>query len=164
MTKIIQPVALHAPEVLIEAPWDYTTDLRNLGAVVFEVFRNVTLFTGEPHALIPGSDYDFREHIHQIIDVCGRFPRDLLSQGDQDIVQSLFDAEGMIKDEFNTGSKGRTESNPLKSIEYPFWSGLEPKDILQFIDFLRAMMKINPKDRTSIGDLIEKDWLEELFG
>lgn len=74
LTKINQPVALHASEVLIEVLWDYATNIWNLGAVIFEVFRNVSLFTGEPHTSTQGSVYEVREHLRQIIDVCGPFP------------------------------------------------------------------------------------------
>lgn len=70
----------------------------------------------------------------------------------------------MIKDGLDIDSKVRIERNPLKSIEYGFWNGLEHGEILQFIYFLRDMIKINPKDWASMGELIEKDWLSELFG
>jgi serine/threonine-protein kinase SRPK3 len=46
LTERIQPVALRAPEVLIQAPWDETTDWWNLGAVVFELYCAVRMFDG----------------------------------------------------------------------------------------------------------------------
>ncbi|KAJ5804403.1 uncharacterized protein N7518_000706 [Penicillium psychrosexuale] len=66
------PVALRSPEVLIQAPWDASTDWWNLGCVVFEVFR-------------------------AIVDLFGPFPKELLGRGNKDIVQDIFDDNGRIK-------------------------------------------------------------------
>ncbi|KAJ9602681.1 hypothetical protein H2200_012875 [Cladophialophora chaetospira] len=162
LTKLIQPVTLRAPEVLIEAEWDYTTDLWNLGAVIFEVFRNVRLFNGERTPSFR-SGYDLQEHLRQIIDVFGPFPRQFLEQGSPNVVGELFNAEGTVWDVL--GEIGpRVKRNPLETIGYEFWSDVTETDLLQFTRFLKAMMKINPTERASIGKLVEEDWLSGLLG
>lgn len=95
LIEIIQPVALRAPEVIIGAPWDASTDWWNFGAVLLEVFRAVRMFDGR---IPPDGHYEPREHLIEIIDLFGPFPKKLLEKGNQDFVRDLFDDEGGIKD------------------------------------------------------------------
>lgn len=95
LTEVIQPVALRAPEVIIGAPWDASTDWWNFGAVLLEVFRTIRMFDGR---VPPDGHYETREHLIEIIDFFGPFPKKLLEKGNQDLVRDLFDDEGRIKD------------------------------------------------------------------
>lgn len=148
LTENIQPVALRAPEVLIRAPWDAKVDWWNLGAVVFEVYRAVRLFDGRAP---PDGHYEVREHLAEIVDIFGPFPRVLLEKGDA-TVQGMFDDEGKIRDAEPMGRP------PLES--EAFLPGLDQtsKDI--FGSFLRAMMKINPVDRPTPEELVQHPWLD----
>jgi serine/threonine-protein kinase SRPK3 len=94
LTEKIQPVALRAPEVLIEAPWDATTDFWNLGAVLLELFCAVRMFSG---AVPPDGHYELKQHLTEVVDLFGPFPKALLEKGRQDIVQLVFNDEGMVK-------------------------------------------------------------------
>jgi serine/threonine-protein kinase SRPK3 len=91
LSEKIQPVALRAPEVLIEAPWDASTDFWNLGAVLLELFRAVRIFGG---AVPPDGHYELKEHLAEIVDLFDPFPKELLDKGNQDIVGGIFDDEG----------------------------------------------------------------------
>ncbi|KAL2194993.1 kinase-like domain-containing protein [Corynascus similis CBS 632.67] len=103
LTERIQPVALRAPEVLIEAPWDKNVDWWNLGALHLELYRAVRMFDGR---VPPDGHYELKEHLCEIVDLFGPFPIELLEKGNQDIVQSIFDEDGKPKG-YRQGLVGR---------------------------------------------------------
>ncbi|KAI1505630.1 kinase-like domain-containing protein [Biscogniauxia marginata] len=151
LSEKIQPVALRSPEVLIEAPWDVTTDWWNLGAVVLEVFRAVRMFSGRVQ---PDGHYELKEHLAEIVDLFGPFPKELLEKGNQDIVRRLFDEDGQIKDAPPLNRPGLSSEAFVPDLD---------QDIREeFVSFLQALMKINPADRLSTSDLLRQPWLGAL--
>ncbi|KAI2101906.1 hypothetical protein LOZ34_005632 [Ophidiomyces ophidiicola] len=148
LTELIQPVALRAPEVLINAPWGPTTDLWNLGAVVLEVFRAVRMFSGRGP---PDGHYQVRYHLQEIVDFFGPFPKSLLEKGDQELVQKYFDSEGRIKD---------SPSLERPALESEFFLGkLHEEDKKEFVMFLRSLMRIDPEERKTTKELLAEPWL-----
>ncbi|KAK7417484.1 hypothetical protein QQX98_004604 [Neonectria punicea] len=148
LTEKIQPVALRAPEVLIQAPWDAKTDWWNLGAVVLEVYRAVRMFSG---AVPPDGHYEVKEHLREMVDFFGPFPKQLLEQGNQDLVSDVFDSDGSVKDVLPTFKPG------LDS-DY-FMTNLSKETREEFVSFLRVLMKINPAERLETMDLLRHPWL-----
>ena len=148
LTERIQPVALRAPEVLIDAPWDKTTDWWNLGAVLLELYRAVRMFDG---GVPPDGHYELKEHVAEIVDFFGPFPKELLEKGNQDLVQSIFDDTGRPKD------YPPLDGLPLASEE--FMPGLNQEARDELASFLKAMMKINPVERLSTEDLLAHPWV-----
>ncbi|KAH6848251.1 kinase-like domain-containing protein [Chaetomium sp. MPI-CAGE-AT-0009] len=149
LTERIQPIALRAPEVLIEAPWDKTTDWWNLGAILLELFCAVRMFDGR---VPPDGHYEVKEHVAEIVDLFGPFPKELLDKGNQDIVRSIFDEEGRPKDCL-PGTAPPLESEAFM----PGLLNQEARD--DFADFLRTMMRINPADRPTPEVLVEHSWI-----
>lgn len=149
LTENIQPVALRAPEVLIGAPWDAKADFWNLGAVVLEVYRAVRMFDGRASS---DGQYHVREHLAEMVQFFGPFPAELLREGDQELVKTLFDEEGRVRDADQL-------SRPDLSSEW-FTPGLDDRTREEFISFLREMMKINPKERPTPEQLLELPWLD----
>ncbi|KAH7170088.1 kinase-like domain-containing protein [Dactylonectria macrodidyma] len=145
----IQPVALRSPEVLIEAPWDASTDWWNLGAVLLEVFRAVRMFSGR---VPPNGQYELKRHLTEIVDLLGPFPKALLVKGNQDIVCNLFDNEGRVKDAAHLKRPGL--------LSEAFMPGLSQEQKEDFASFLKTLMKINPEERPSTMDLLRHPWLE----
>ncbi|UPK95958.1 hypothetical protein LCI18_006893 [Fusarium solani-melongenae] len=148
LCETIQPVALRSPEVLIGAPWSASTDWWNLGAVLIEVFRAVRLIDG---GVPPDGHYELKEHLSEIVDLFGPFPKALLEKGNQDIVRDLFDEEGCVKDAEPYERPG------LESEAYLPGLSLEMK--ADFSSFLELMMKIDPEERPSAMDLLRHPWL-----
>lgn len=148
LSEKIQPVALRAPEVLIEAPWDATTDWWNLGAILLELYRAVRMFDGR---VPPNGHYELKQHVAEIVDLFGPFPKELLEKGNQDLVQSVFDDQGKPKD-FPPMNRP-----PLAS--EAFMPGLNQEDRDLFASFLKAMMRLNPAERLSTEDLLRHPWL-----
>lgn len=141
-------MALRSPEVLIGAPWSASTDWWNLGAVLIEVFRAVRMFDGR----VPlDGHYELKEHLIEIVDLFGSFPKALLEKGNQDIVRDLFDEEGRVKDAEPYEGPG------LESEAYLPGLSLEMK--ADFSSFLELMMKIDPEERPSAMDLLRHPWL-----
>lgn len=148
LSELIQPISLRSPEVLIEAPWDWTTDWWNLGAVILEVFRGVQMFTGKDSQ---DSPYLVKSHLEEIADFFGPFPRSLLDRGSPEIVLEMFNEDGTIKD-----------SMPLQRLGLS--SDLYMEDLPQetrerFVEFLYSLMKIDPKERLSTMDLLGQPWI-----
>ncbi|KAK4176026.1 serine/threonine protein kinase [Triangularia setosa] len=114
VTENIQPVVLRAPEV----------------------YRARRLFSGQ---VPPDGHYELRQHLAEIVDHLGPFPKELLAQGDGWIVESMLDDEGRIKGVDSSGVP------PLK--DEVWWSG--------------CMMKINPADRLPVEELIQHPWISK---
>jgi serine/threonine-protein kinase SRPK3 len=148
LTERIQPVALRAPEVLIEAPWDKTVDWWNLGALLLELYCAVRMFDGR---VPPDGHYELKEHVAEIVDLFGPFPKELLEKGNQDLVRSIFDDEGKPK-----GTSPAT-GPPLASEGY--MPGLSQEASDEFASFLKTIMKINPAERPSVEDLLSHPWV-----
>jgi serine/threonine-protein kinase SRPK3 len=148
LTERIQPVALRAPEVLIGAPWDQSTDLWNLGALLLELYRAVRMFDGR---VPPDGHYEVKQHIAEIVDLFGPFPKELLEKGNQEIVKDIFDEDGKPR-----GFQPLVRP-PLAS--EAFMPKLNEEARAEFDSFLRTMMKINPAERPSTEDLLRHPWL-----
>jgi serine/threonine-protein kinase SRPK3 len=99
----------------------------------------------------PDGHYELKEHLTEIVDLFGPFPKALLEKGDQDVVRDLFDEEGRVKDAEPYEGPG------LESEEYLPGLSLEMK--ADFSSFLELMMKIRPEERPSAMDLLRHPWL-----
>ncbi|KAK4183732.1 kinase-like domain-containing protein, partial [Podospora australis] len=150
LTKHIQPVLLRSPEVLIEAPWDQSTDIWNLGAVLPENFRAIRLFSGQ---VPPGEQYKLRSHLAEIVAASGPFPKELLEKSNVEIVQSMFDDERKIKD------LGWNVEYPAFSSEELF-PGLEQKTREVFGSLLSTMLKVDPVERPTAEQLLGHPWFD----
>lgn len=156
LSQNIQPVALRAPEVLLKAPWDETTDWWNLGAVVLEVYRAIRMFSGTVRG--PGeksSHYDVRMHLAEMVDFFGPFPRTLLDKGDPDLVKDVFGDDGTV-----TAFPPEAHRGDLASEEIV--EGLNKEDREEFASFLRYVMKLEPSERPDAEKILRHPWLDAL--
>ena len=149
LCTIIQPCIYRAPEVMINSPWDTTTDLWNLGPVLLELHLARQMFYGK---VTQHESYDPKLHLYEMADFFGPFPKKLLAKGNQDIVKECFDDEGKIEGYSQLGSRSSLESGP-------WMEGLNEKEREIFGSFLRAMMKIDPAERPTIKELLQHPWL-----
>ncbi|XWW96282.1 hypothetical protein V2A60_004255 [Cordyceps javanica] len=152
----IQPVALRAPEVLIKAPWDETTDWWNLGAVVLEVYRAIRMFSGMVRK--PGDEldhYDVRMHLAEMVDFFGPFPKTLLDKGDPEFVEEAFDDDGTV-----SGFPSKLQRVDLDSPEV--MEGLNKEDREEFASFLRFVMKLDPGQRPNAEQVLRHPWLDAI--
>lgn len=70
-TKLVTPVGLRAPELVLTGSVNNTLDIWSFGCLVFE------LITGEPLFCVPGSKYEDDDHVLSFIDRLGPLPDDL---------------------------------------------------------------------------------------
>lgn len=153
LTEKIQPVALRAPEVLIGAPWDAAVDMWNLGAIVLELFLAVRMFSG---AVSPDGHYELKQHLAEVVNLFGPFPKALLDKGDQDIVEAVFDDQGMVK-----GLPPSSMDTPDDISDY-FPPEMDADIGGEFIAFMQSLMKIDPAERPSPEDVLRGPWLRAL--
>lgn len=107
---VIQPLALRAPEVLIDAPWDTKTDIWNFGCLVrlfcsmhavvltitlqmYELARGSALFDPTWQNAETGMDAT-ETHLSQMSGLFGEFPTDLLAKGKK--TSTYFDPYGLF--------------------------------------------------------------------
>lgn len=149
LTERIQPLLLRSPEVLIKAPWDKTTDLWNLGAVILEVFCGARMFDGQAS---PDQPYRLRQHLAEMEAFFGPFPTVLLKKGNRKLVRALFYGDGTVK-HADVGMRPDLDSEWF----FPRLSGSGREE---FVSFLRAMMRINPAERLTPAELLDLPWLD----
>jgi serine/threonine-protein kinase SRPK3 len=148
LSELIQPVCSRSPEVLIGAPWDWTTDWWNLGTTLLEVFRGVQMFVGRDSLHSPSM---LKTHLEEIVDFFGPFPASLLEEGSPEIVLEIFNKDGTIKDSSPPNNLGLLSDNYMGDLP------LEQRE--DFVDFLHALMKINPSERLPTNDLLCQAWI-----
>ncbi|EGX87929.1 srpk, putative [Cordyceps militaris CM01] len=155
LSENIQPVALRAPEVLIKAPWDETTDWWNLGAVVLEVYCAIRMFSGMvSKPAEKSSHYDVRMHLAEMVDFFGPFPRTLLAKGDPKLVKDVFSEDGTVS------AFPQLRRPELASEE--IMEGLNQEAREEFASFLRFVMKLDPSQRPDAEQILRHPWLDAL--
>ncbi|EGX95415.1 srpk, putative [Cordyceps militaris CM01] len=157
LTENIQPVALRAPEVLLKAPWDEAVDWWSLGAVVLEAYRAIRMFTGfvRLSAEDPGR-YDVRMHLAEMIDFFGPMPRTLLDKGDAEFVKDTFTADGTV-----IAFPPDYERRDLASEN--ILPGMKKGAREEFASFLRFVMKLDPRERPDVMQVLRHPWLDAIL-
>jgi serine/threonine-protein kinase SRPK3 len=152
----IQPELLRAPEVIIGAPWGPPADIWNLGAITVELLERQTLFNGS--SAIDGYEYATPQHLWEMTDLLGPFPKTLLEKGRPEIVGRLFTTD---EPGFKDGTvKG---ANPYERAPFDDWiTCVDGDDRLDFYHMLRGMMCIDPEERMTARELLEQAWLKDV--
>ena len=102
----------------------------------------------------PDGRYYVKEHLFEIVDLFGPFPKSFLDRGNQDLVHDLFDDEGRINDH-------EPFTRPGLSSE-ALMLGLSQEQRDDCASFLKLLMKIDPAERPSTTDLLRHPWLNAL--
>ncbi|KAH8152933.1 uncharacterized protein LAJ45_03160 [Morchella importuna] len=151
LMELIQPVNLRAPEVIIGAKWDTSTDIWNIGCVIFELLQGRPLFRGRTDE---GLGWTVNEdRLALMMDLFGPLPKDLLQEGK--VSSRYFDDNGNL-------SSIRPISNEF-SLErvVKLWNpGLSEKTALGFVEFLKPMLEYRPKDRRTARQMLDGAWLQ----
>lgn len=120
----------------------------NLGAVLLEVYRAVQMFSGR---VPPDGHYERREHLAEMVALFGPFPKRLLELGDAEIVESVFDDDGRVKEAIPVCYP------PLASEEFLPGLNLETREM--FASFLGVIMRLHPAERLTPEQLVKHPWL-----
>ncbi|KAI0099620.1 kinase domain protein [Nemania sp. FL0031] len=144
--ECVQPDIYRAPEVTLEASWDYKIDIWNVGCMVWDIYEGNHLFYG----IDPEHDaYRRRAHLAEIIALLGPPPKDLLARGN--LASKFFSDEG----EFTAGIDLPTSAS-LEEIE----KHLAGDEKRQFLEFMRKMLQWAPERRSTAGELFYDAWLQ----
>ncbi|KAL9014887.1 MAG: hypothetical protein Q9173_000473 [Seirophora scorigena] len=150
-TNDIQTRQYRSPEVILGARWGASTDVWSMAAMVFELITGDYLFDPQSGTRY-GKDDD---HIAQIIELLGKFPRSLCLAGKWS--QEIFNRKGELR------KIQRLRHWALADVlrEKYHFSVEESKRIA---DFLEPMLALEPADRANAGGMSNSKFLEGTKG
>ncbi|KAI4146807.1 MAG: hypothetical protein L6R39_003318 [Caloplaca ligustica] len=150
-TNDIQTRQYRSPEVILGARWGASTDVWSMAAMVFELITGDYLFDPQSGTKY-GKDDD---HIAQIIELLGKFPRSLCLSGKWS--QEIFNRKGELR---NIHRLRHWALADVLREKYHF-SVEESKRIA---GFLEPMLALEPGDRANAGGMSNSKFLEGTKG
>ncbi|KAI4229028.1 MAG: hypothetical protein L6R36_001176 [Xanthoria steineri] len=150
-TNDIQTRQYRSPEVILGAKWGASTDVWSMSAMVFELITGDYLFDPQSGTKY-GKDDD---HIAQIIELLGKFPRSLYLSGKWS--QEIFNRKGELRNIHRLRLWGLGD---VLREKYHF-SVEEGKRIA---DFLTPMLELEPFQRANAGGMSNSVFLEGTKG
>ncbi|KAJ5362386.1 hypothetical protein N7541_003230 [Penicillium brevicompactum] len=144
----IQPNGFRAPEVIIGANWDYSVDIWNLGALIWELLCGTGPFDYSTSST--DSSYSEEKHLASIISMIGSPPEDLLKRGIRS--SRYFEHDGQFK------------FSGLVSKEQGFEKRLtviKGDEKQMFLNFVSRMLRWRPEERGTAQELLSDPWLKE---
>ncbi|KAG4300714.1 hypothetical protein PCANB_002977 [Pneumocystis canis] len=150
-TDDIQTRQYRSPEVLVGAKWGASTDCWSMSCMVFELLTGDYLFDPKN-----GQDYTKNDdHIAQIIELLGKFPRFLASSGKYS--HEIFNKKCELRHISKLNYWGLPEV--LHDKYHLSWS---ESDLLS--NFLLPMLEIIPEKRANAGGMSNHPWLKDTPG
>ncbi|MCJ1356290.1 MAG: serine/threonine protein kinase, CMGC group [Icmadophila ericetorum] len=150
-TNDIQTRQYRSPEVILGAKWGASTDVWSMAAMVFELITGDYLFDPQSGTKY-GKDDD---HIAQIIELLGSFPRHLCLSGKWS--QEIFNKKGELRNIHRL----RNWALPDVLREKYHFSIEESKKVS---DFLLPMLELEPAKRANAGGMAGSPFLEGTKG
>ncbi|KZF26771.1 protein kinase [Xylona heveae TC161] len=165
----IQPDHYRAPEVILGRGWTFSTDIWNLGVLMWDILENTQLFQ---QAHDTTGHYDAKAHLAEMIALLGPPPKTLLEK-----------ADAMLRVEWPDaiqGEGGKLCRNAQQLFGGPFFSGegkflypdliparqlkdtlpsLEKKDREELLSFVKKMLTWLPEERKTARELMEDPFL-----
>lgn len=148
LTEHIQPVLLRAPEVLLQAPWGPEVDIWNLGALVPELIYGQCMFNGAD-----SGEYELESHLEEMNALLGPFSRELINRSGLLEAKEWFDDDGNVRD---------SRLSKVVPLEVRF-SDLPESEAGKFLQFVTAMLDLDPSQRKSAKELLTFEWIEHDF-
>ncbi|KAI3092197.1 hypothetical protein CBS147333_10251 [Penicillium roqueforti] len=143
----IQPNGFRAPEVIIGASWNYSADIWNLGALIWELLCGTGPFDYSTSS--SDSSYTEEKHLASIISLIGPPPEDMLKRGSQSL--QYFNDDGQFKFP-DLIPKVRGFEKKLMVI-----NGEEKQT---FLNFISRLLQWRPEDRGTAEELLSDPWLK----
>ncbi|KAG5815098.1 hypothetical protein H9Q74_009136 [Fusarium xylarioides] len=182
-SKAITPVALRAPETILNERLGKAIDVWAFGCLIFEMITGRPLFVAIQS--LEGEDYDETsndEHLIQLWEVIGPLPKSLLKKWRR--ADQYFDANGNRLEvkpqdedyvsgdedmESGDGTDEESDGPPLAylgrflSLEDQFMAerpgDIDEAEAKEILELLRWIFQYDPAHRPSTGDLINHPWL-----
>ncbi|KAG9242297.1 kinase-like domain-containing protein [Calycina marina] len=150
-TNDIQTRQYRSPEVILGAKWGASTDVWSMAAMTFELITGDYLFDPQSGTKY-GKDDD---HIAQIIELMGPFPKSLCSSGKW--TQEIFNRKGELR---NIHRLRHWALPDVLKEKYHF----EEKEARRVADFLGPMLELVPEKRANAGGMAGHEWLGDAAG
>ncbi|KHJ35804.1 putative cmgc srpk protein kinase [Erysiphe necator] len=150
-TDDIQTRQYRSPEVILGAKWGASTDVWSMAAMIFELITGDYLFDPQSGSKY-GKDDD---HIAQIIELLGPFPRSLCLSGKWS--QEIFTRKGDLRHIHRL--RHWALPDVLKE-KYHF----QDEAGRRVADFLLPMLELVPEKRANAGGMASHEWLEDTIG
>lgn len=150
-TDEIQTRQYRAPEVLLGYHWGALADLWSFGCLIFELLTGDYLFDPREGKSYTKDD----DHIAQIIELLGPFPRSMLKESYY--ARDYFTSRGELHRIQKLKPWG------LKDVlieKYKF----SVNDAIEISDFLLPMLTIQPELRADAGGMVNHAWLSDAMG
>ncbi|MCJ1308801.1 serine/threonine protein kinase, CMGC group [Agyrium rufum] len=150
-TNDIQTRQYRSPEVILGAKWGASTDVWSMAAMVFELITGDYLFDPQSGTKY-GKDDD---HIAQIIELLGPFPRMLCQQGKWS--QEIFNRKGELR------NIQRLRNWALPDVlreKYHFGT----EEARRISEFLLPMLELEPVKRANAGGMAAGEFLQGTRG
>ncbi|KAM0265362.1 hypothetical protein ACHAQJ_000203 [Trichoderma viride] len=147
-TNDIQTRQYRSPEVILGAKWGASTDVWSMSAMVFELITGDYLFDPQSGTKY-GKDDD---HIAQIIELLGPFPRSLCLSGKWS--QEIFNRKGELRHIHRLRHWALTDV--LKE-KYHF----KEDEAKRIAAFLTPMLELVPEKRANAGGMAGHEWLDD---
>ncbi|KAF2006980.1 serine/threonine-protein kinase SRPK2 [Amniculicola lignicola CBS 123094] len=150
-TNDIQTRQYRSPEVILGSKWGASTDIWSMACMVFELITGDYLFDPQSGTKY-GKDDD---HIAQIIELLGPFPKSLCMQGKWS--QEIFNRKGELR---NIHRLRHWALSDVLHEKYHF----NAEESKKTGDFLGPMLQLLPADRANAGGMANHGFLEETKG
>ncbi|SLM38588.1 cmgc srpk protein kinase [Lasallia pustulata] len=145
-TNDIQTRQYRSPEVILGAKWGASTDIWSMAAMVFELITGDYLFDPQSGTKY-GKDDD---HIAQIIELLGPFPRSLCLSGKWS--QEIFNRKGELR---NIHRLRHWALPDVLREKYHF----SVEEARRISDFLTPMLELEPAKRANAGGMVGAELL-----
>jgi len=148
-TTDIQTRQYRSPEAILGAKYGPNTDMWSVGCMVFELLTGDYLFDPQPGTRYTKDD----DHIAQIIELLGRFPRYLALSGKYS--SEIFNRQGELR---NIHKLRLWKLTDVLYEKYHF-TKQESEEIGNFI---LPMIEINPDRRASAQEMLQHPWIKDI--
>lgn len=150
-TDEIQTRQYRSPEVLLGYHWGASADLWSFACLIFELLTGDYLFDPRNGKSYTKDD----DHIAQIIELIGPFPRSMLKESYY--AREFFNSRGELL------RIAKLKPWGLKDVlieKYKF----SVSDAIEIADFLMPMLALQPELRADAGGMVNHPWLSDALG
>lgn len=150
-TDEIQTRQYRSPEVLLGYHWGSSADLWSFACLIFELLTGDYLFDPRNGKSYTKDD----DHIAQIIELIGPFPRSMLKESYY--AREFFNSRGELL------RIAKLKPWGLKDVlieKYKF----SVSDAIEIADFLMPMLALQPELRADAGGMVNHPWLSDALG
>lgn len=150
-TDEIQTRQYRSPEVLLGYHWGASTDLWSFACLIFELLTGDYLFDPRNGKSYTKDD----DHIAQIIELIGPFPRSMLKEGYY--TRDFFNSRGELQRILKLKPWGLKDVL-IEKYKFPV------SDAIEIAEFLQPMLVLQPELRADAGGMVNHPFLSDALG